>query len=486
MPIDLGLARVSKLLGHLKNPHMRYPSIHVAGTNGKGSTVAYVSSILTRSNVRNGRFTSPHMVCYNDCVSINNEAYPLPKFNLIQQMVKKHDAELQLNCTEFELLTITAFKIFEIEKVDIAVIEVGLGGRLDATNVLQSSYKDNVLQSSYKDNDLQSSYKDNDLQSSYKDNVLQSSYEDNVLQSSYKDNVLQSSYKDLNYNLMDSTIGSSFKGVIATGITKIGFDHESFLGTTIEDIAFQKAGIIKEHIPVVVDATNPSSVLEVVRKRANSLNASVIEVDGKQPEFSNLFNLTPLAGDYQRQNLSIALEIIKVVSKLFPTITSKTIEEGISSTNWPGRLQELNIKGHKVLLDGAHNESAAIALAKYLDTRYKGESGQSRRGIVFVIGLTKGKSARGLFKHILQKGDKVVFTGFSVPENMPWVSSTPVDALEVEAREFVDDVGGISGENVDTVLRGVFAHKEEVGDVRPVVVCGSLYLCADVLRGKYE
>lgn len=428
---------------------MRYPSIHVAGTNGKGSTVAYVSSILTRSNVRNGRFTSPHMVCYNDCVSINNEAYPLPKFNLIQQMVKKHDAELQLNCTEFELLTITAFKIFEIEKVDIAVIEVGLGGRLDATNVLQSSYN-------------------------------------NVLQSSHKDNVLQSSYKDLNSNLMDSTIGSSFKGVIATGITKIGFDHESFLGTTIEDIAFQKAGIIKEHIPVVVDATNPSSVLEVVRKRANSLNASVIEVDGKQPEFSHLFNLTPLAGDYQRQNLSISLEIIKIVSKLFPTITSKTIEEGISSTNWPGRLQELNIKGHKVLLDGAHNESAAIALAKYLDSRYKGESGQSRQGIIFVIGLTKGKSARRLFKHILQKGDKVVFTGFSVPENMPWVSSTPVDALEVEAREFVDDVGGISGENVDTVLRGVFAHKEEVGDVRPVVVCGSLYLCADVLRGKYE
>lgn len=131
MPIDLGLSRVTKLLRHLGNPHINtYKSIHIAGTNGKGSTVAYLSSILTQAKVRNGRFTSPHMVYYNDSICINNEVYPLAKFKSISDYVQKENTSLRLGCTEFELLTVTAFKIFELERVELAIIEVGLGGDL--------------------------------------------------------------------------------------------------------------------------------------------------------------------------------------------------------------------------------------------------------------------------------------------------------------------------------------------------------------------
>ena len=111
MPIDLGLSRISRLLRQLGNPHKTYKSAHVAGTNGKGSTVAYLSSVLTSSKVRNGRFTSPHMVYYNDCVCINNEIYPMPKFEQVRALVRQTNDELKLQCTEFELLTATAFKI---------------------------------------------------------------------------------------------------------------------------------------------------------------------------------------------------------------------------------------------------------------------------------------------------------------------------------------------------------------------------------------
>ncbi|KAM9886351.1 hypothetical protein OXX79_014246, partial [Metschnikowia pulcherrima] len=110
MPIDLGLSRVIKLLKFLGNPHISsYKSVHIAGTNGKGSTIAYLSSILTQSRIRNGRFTSPHLVSYNDCISINDQTYPLSSFEKVREIVENQDANLNLGCTEFEILTATAF-----------------------------------------------------------------------------------------------------------------------------------------------------------------------------------------------------------------------------------------------------------------------------------------------------------------------------------------------------------------------------------------
>ncbi|CUM64201.1 uncharacterized protein PRCAT00001795001 [Priceomyces carsonii] len=429
MPIDLGLSRVTKLLQHLGNPHYSYKSIHIAGTNGKGSTVAYLSSIITQSNIRNGRFTSPHMLYYNDCICINNKAYPTSKFTHISQLVNEQNLTLQLNCTDFELLTVTAFKIFEQEKVELAIIEVGLGGRLDATNVLQPC-------------------------------------EQRIM-----------------------------GGVIATGITKIGIDHESFLGTSIADIAYQKAGIIKKGIPCVADGTNKSEALSVIEEQAR-LNGSELTLVGSDEvgdafalRASMLLRYSPLKGNYQLQNLSIALKIIDIVmaqdyneytmedgrSKILP----ESITSGISKANWPGRLQSVHIDtlGFDVLLDGAHNESAAEELGKFLQ-EYRGQG----KGLILVIGITQGKNVENLLKHIvIKEKDTLIPALFLSPDKMPWVSSYDPNLLRRTFKNYSNLVVEIKEHDVQSIIKYLKDIKLH-GDDRQIVICGSLYLCADFLR----
>lgn len=407
MPIELGLSRISLLLRQLGNPHKTYKSAHVAGTNGKGSTVAYLSSILTSSKVRNGRFTSPHMVYYNDCVCINNETYPLPKFEQVRALVRETNDELKLQCTEFELLTATAFKIFELEKVEIALIEVGLGGRLDATNVLEANT-------------------------------------------------------------------ALLPGVVVTAITKIAFDHEGFLGNTLEKIANEKAGILKENIPCIVDGTNEQPVLLAIQSKAASLNCDLI-IAGGDKDAEELIKVSPLNGAYQLSNLCVALRAIDILKGYLP-IDNNTIREGIENTKWIGRLQTVEIprKNLTVLVDGSHNENAAIELAKYLDV-----STERTKGIVFVVGFTKGKSIDSLLKHTVTKADTVYPTSFSQPEGMPWISlAAPEDITEI-AKNYTDDLQPYG--NLEEIISRISSIKKS-GDSRPVVIFGSLYLVSDVLR----
>lgn len=420
MGINLALSRVNALLQAIGNPHINsFKSIHVAGTNGKGSTVAYISSILSRAQIRNGRFTSPHLLYYNDCISINNETYPLNKYETIAQMVRLKNETQKIGCTEFELLTVTAFKIFEIERVEYAVIEVGLGGRLDATNVLLPCNKD-------------------------------------------------ASYKG---------------GVILCGITKIGIDHELFLGSTFAEIAGEKAGIIKKNIACVVDKTNNDQVLDVIKQKAASEEADLYPVDGiTTNSFANwtlnevhkLRAQSPLKGNYQLQNLSVALKLIELLDH--PSITKDIIHEGVQNVSWPGRLQSITYKGLPLLIDGAHNESAAIELKNYLDTFRPVE------GIIFVVALSKGKSIENLLKYICKPSDAIIACNFSRPEGMPWVKSCNVEDIQMVAKSYFNEVLESENDtNVEKVLEKVLEMKK-AGDKRKVVVCGSLYLCSDVLR----
>lgn len=407
MPIELGLSRILALLRQLGNPQKTYKSVHVAGTNGKGSTVAYLSSILTASKIRNGRFTSPHMVYYNDCICINNEVYPFPKFEQVKALVDKTNDDLKLRCTEFELLTATAFKIFELEKVDISVIEVGLGGRLDATNVLEA-----------------------------------------------------------NTNVSP--------GVIVSAITKIAFDHEGLLGNTIEKIAKQKAGIIKQNIPCVVDASNKPEVLNVVRLKAEEMHSAVTEAKGDK-DAAKLINASPLNGAYQLCNLNVALRVIDAVQKHFD-IQQDWIHKGIENTKWQGRLQKVEFPGKDltVLLDGSHNENAAKELGAYLKS-----STDRQNGIVFIVGFTKGKLIGKILRHTLNNADTVYPTTFSKPEGMPWITPAGSEEITNAAKNFTDDV-----KPFDTLQNCIdnVAKSFKKGDRRPVVIFGSLYLVSDALR----
>ncbi|EGV60690.1 folylpolyglutamate synthase [Yamadazyma tenuis] len=422
MGINLALTRISRLLSILGNPHVSsYKSIHIAGTNGKGSTVAYISSILTASRIRNGRFTSPHLLYYNDCISINNETYPLGKFHEVSELVKQQNKIHDVGCTEFELLTVTAFKIFELEKVEYAVIEVGLGGRLDATNVLEP-------------------------------------------------------------------FGGQHKGgVIVCGITKIGIDHEQFLGSTLSEIASEKAGIIKTGIPCVVDGTNSEEVLETIRQKAAECGSTVHIVNGTtsssfseytQEQVQDLRSKSPLKGNYQLQNLSVALRLVELLKAKFSSqITKESVANGVASVVWPGRLQSVRYRGVDMLIDGAHNESAAQELGTYL------QSYRDEEGLIMVVALSKGKSVENLVKYIAnQQKDSIIGTKFSRPEGMPWVSSYGVEEVIMAAKpHFKDVIESDDSQTVQDILDRIVALKAQ-GDSRKVVVCGSLYLCSDVLR----
>lgn len=429
MPIDLSLARISRLLAHLGNPHhSSYRCVHVAGTNGKGSTIAYLSAVLLAARVYTGRFTSPHLVSYNDCVAINNETYPMPKFSRVHQMVTREDARLGLRCTEFELLAATAFKIFQLENVQLALVEVGLGGLLDATNVLQPDDRS--------------------------------------------------------------------AGVVVCGITKICLDHMGLLGTTLTQIAAQKAGIIKKGVPVVVDASNVPEVLLVVQTTADAHGSAVVAARAcESPDVAHLIPFSPLRGAYQEQNLAVALGILRILADQgVVAVDEVTIRRGLAATVWPGRLQTV-VDPHTqltVLLDGAHNKNAAVELGRHLQIlrEKKEETGVTHAdqnnasagsGLVFVVALTRGKAADDIFRHILRPHDTVYPVTFTTPEHMPFVECCSAEEVAESARKHCANVRNHGLKTVDAVFRHLLENKR-AGDCRDVVVCGSLYLCSDVLR----
>lgn len=411
MPIDLSLSRITKLLANLGNPQTKsFKSLHVAGTNGKGSTIAYISSILTEAKIRNGRFTSPHLLELNDCIAINNETYPMQKFVKVNDIVKHENEKSSLQCTEFEILTATAFKIFDLENVELALVEVGVGGRLDATNCLQPCLP------------------------------------------------------SLNPG-----------GVIVSAITKIGLDHQGLLGDTLEAIAQEKAGIIKTGIPVVIDKSNRDRVIRTIINKANveesPISMASLDIESRARVY---FEDSPLRGNHQLENLTTTLTIIEQLRQLQFDITEGAIQRGVSKTKWPARLQTTHINSLKfdVLVDGAHNEMGAANLRLYLSET------NPQHGWVIVFGMTEGKNIQNILGSLASERDLVIPMEFSTPTDMPWVMCSPREKISQVARDLRIQILNEQCESIPELLE-VLAN---LSDDTKVVVCGSLYLCADFLR----
>ncbi|KAI5296916.1 lumenal Hsp70 protein [Ascosphaera pollenicola] len=296
-------------------PRSRSPSwkaVHIAGTNGKGSTVSYISSLFAHAGIRCGAFTSPHLIDRWDCITINNNAVQQSVFLAAEEQIKHIDRTLGVGASEFELLTATAFRIFEEEKMDIGVIEVGLGGRLDATNVLTE------------------------------------------------------------------------KDVLVSVISKIGLDHQKILGDSLEEIAREKAGIMKTGVPCVVDATNDPRVMDVLKECAGNAGASLVPVtvDSATKQFTHLsplfdsLNLQP----HQRTNVSVAAVAAKLaISRHQLHGATNNIEslfhKAIPACPRPGRQQLIDLRplisrAAPVLLDGAHNPQSAVVLSQYSNLAY--------------------------------------------------------------------------------------------------------------------
>ena len=406
--IELGLGRIARLLQHTPLP---WRAIHVAGTNGKGSVCAYASAMLSAAGIKCGRFNSPHLIDRWDCITIDEKTVDESVFKKVGAEVEARNKREDVRASEFELLTATAFEIFAREKIDVGVVEVGMGGRLDATNIIENPF--------------------------------------------------------------------------VTIVTKIGLDHQAFLGDTLEDIAYQKAGIIKPGVPCVVDGTNSPEVIEVLQAGAKQVVAMPFTRVPQDINQENSLLWSTLRKEdfeqHQQTNISLAFEAVKqIFSQLRPPTEPKQVLAAVRDTVWPGRLQTISlspITGRKdnVLLDGAHNVQSVEVLSSYVNHRVR----MARSPVTWVVAFSKGKDLRQMLSAMVMAHDNVVAVEFSAVDGMPWVQAADADDILRAARRV-----GIQGQThgYSGNVKGALCLATELSIGGSLVVAGSLYLVSDILR----
>lgn len=399
--IELGLARISRLLKHTPQP---WKAIHVAGTNGKGSICAYLSAMLHASGVRCGRFTSPHLIDRWDCITIEEKTVQESLFRKAEELVSQRNQKDGIDASEFELLTATAFEVFAREKIEMGVVEVGLGGRLDATNAMENK--------------------------------------------------------------------------AVTVITKIGLDHQSFLGNTIQEIARQKAGIMRAGVPCVLDKSNSLEVQQVIEDYAQQIGTQVI-LSSTESSFLDEMSEQDFE-PHQWQNLACAYTAFHLAYTKLDSPLHR-LAPAVQNLSWPGRLQLVDIRSiagrrEMILLDGAHNIQSAEALGLYVDGRLR--KGASK--VTWVLAATQGKELEGILKPLLRSGDCVAAVQYGDVDGMPWVKA--MDTAEILTAASGAGVGASQLYNSGNDISGALRWAATVADGGPIVVAGSLYLVSDVLR----
>lgn len=392
----LGLERIRTLLDALGRPQDRCRIVHVAGTNGKGSTCAMIESGLRAAGERTGLFTSPHLIEPTERIQISGRPVTAEEFtrafDRVHQTVENLLAEgaIDLHTTYFETVTAMAFVIFAEERVDRVVLEVGLGGRLDATNVV----------------------------------------------------------------LPELCV-----------ITPVDFDHEVFLGRSIEAIAGEKAGILKPGVPAVI-ARQREGAAQVIAARASELGVptvwtrdaavSGLSLDARGSSFrlGDLEIRCPLAGEHQVENAVTAALALEQLG-----IARHAIEWGIAQAEWPGRLERVSERP-EIVLDGAHNPAGARALAAYIGRFYQG------RKVRLIFGAMRDKAVAEIGGILFPLAQEVIATAprqarALAPETLAAVADHPRLRIARDIEE------------------ALAMAREDAGADDAIFVTGSLFLVAE-------
>lgn len=365
---NFNLDRMRKFMELLGNPQNSYKVIHVAGTKGKGSTSALIANALLEAGYRVGFYTSPHLTDYCERIQVNHANLPHSAFIDLMKSIRPF-INLVEGITTFELTTALAFLYFQQQKVDFAVVEVGLGGRLDATNVVDP---------------------------------------------------------------------------LVAVITALSLDHINVLGDTLAQIAFEKAGIIKNDRPVVI-SPQKEEARRVLYRVAAERNAPLIEVgrdflyaagahnlegqnfsvwsqneqnsvtkfieSGGREEWSPKRFHIPLLGFHQIQNAATAFATLEIVKGMGVNISDEEIYRGFAKVNWPGRFEVLS-KKPLLVIDSAHNRESALRLRQTVDDYFPGKP------VTLVFGASEDKDIDGMLLELLPRMNNVVATKSTHPRAM--------------------------------------------------------------------
>ena len=398
--IHLGMERIEALLKELGNPEQKVRTIHVTGTNGKGSVTSMITNILLVSGLKVGKFTSPHLVRYNERIEVDGKEISDEDFALVVTAVRRAVENVMVKGTDqptqFEVLTAAAFLHFALQKLDYAVIEVGLGGLWDSTNVITP---------------------------------------------------------------------------VVSVITNVSLDHTDRCGKTVEEIAMQKAGIIKDGIPVVTaaegEALGPIQAMSLFKQAPLYIYGKAFtgqevssSMDGQTftlsaGDYHSNYDVK-LPGAHQILNTAVAVVAAKLASKQDSRINEMALHQGVAFTKWPGRLERISQKPD-VILDGAHNPAGAAVLRAALDKYYSGKK------ICFIFGMMGDKDISKVITTLFRKEDTV------------YTVRADEGARAAEPEALAEQIGPQAKvmHDLTTAYKTALA---EVGEDGLVCVCGSLYL----------
>lgn len=414
--IKPGLERIQAMLEKLDHPELAYKVIHVTGTNGKGSVVAMITSVLENATLKIGRYVSPHLINYTERIYVGGHDISREDFaeaaSVVREAAEKVVTEGIEAPTEFELLTAMAFWYFKEQKVDYAVMEVGMGGLYDSTNVILP---------------------------------------------------------------------------VVSVITNVAMDHMKYLGNTLQEIAHQKAGIIKEGIPVVTAAQHVA--LKQLKKEAHEKKSRIyfygrdFEISARQKwqtgqvmtlkrkdmpkELEDSLLYVPFVGAHQAVNAAVATMALSIIMKQDQRINENDLREGLARTSWQGRFEIHTIHDVTYVLDGAHNPAGAEALQEALQEQYP----KNRRVLVFTS--LADKDTETVIQMLVRKGDIVFACEAPTPRTRkPEEIGEMIEAQHIKA-EFHEESSVREALEKATAA----AEKEDI-----VLVCGSLYILGDAIR----
>ena len=383
--IQLGLSRIKNALRDLDDPCKNIPAIQIVGTNGKGSITAFIENILYTDKKNIGVTTSPHLLDICERIRVNKEKISKEEFERLFKKIKNNLSTHKLS--PFEQIICCALNFFDLKKVDLLILEAGLGGRLDATSV------------------------------------------------------------------------QPFRPIIAIG--NIGLDHKEYLGDSIEKIAKEKVAVIEKDA-FVISCRQEAEVEKIIKARVQQVGAKIIWKES----LSNDYEIG-LKGNFQKRNAAVAIGVIEELINFGFKVKECSIKEGLNNAKWSGRLEIINCFNKKILVDSAHNYSAAKALSEERETW-----NNNQEGIYWILGVQIHKDIASMIKVLIKENDHILLV--PVPNQESWTLKriSKIDGLNhLNINEF---------EKVDIAFNYLLELKKWP-KCNPVLT-GSIFLVAEFIK----